>query len=859
VLNIFLNLDQQLPYQPNSYVERHTNLAGAWNNWALTQLLSGALPQALPAFREALHHADLAVAPEPLLLALSNLLQHESELREVRRCMRSAEAAVRLADRCGAVQAAIELRTLLAMYATDRNEIWLAQHWLAQARERASALGSALHMSLVDIQLAECLLRQGRIVEGLALSAAVANEGRSAFFNRSAIEVIRLLSTMGIEQPHPFVITLPASALPHHVAAIAAERAKAKASGEVPWKGAHCAISPSAAVDQWELRALWHLGVLEFDGDADGAVETGLRIAEALVSSGYHHEARWAARNQRYRPGLTPAAECRALAILAECAAALGLLDEAREALGVCKSLRRVGVPQSPALCRTGLWFHLQCGDTHAAMDWIAPLVESELARGEGATGLADVAGQLASWGDAAASIAIELARELHSRSVSTTVSSALTSPCRPYRGATRGLRVSHPDIEQALSKARTALQQGDAAAALATLETLTALDDLPESDEGVALALWLHAFSERLDLTAIEKLADASRERLLRSLKFTAVARMEAALMWLLITRYNAPERIAERMGRHGWVAELTDDPIARASLQVWETIRDVLAGRPMMALNARSKAALDTARYFALPEAGLAQIGLNADALARANRAPRNAAPDLIADALAALQHGYEDAIDPVEVDTLLRKQILQLRRARQLTRQLLARMRGERAGWALAQHRLCEAAVLYRRVRRSFTLLNDREGALNAMAGEARALSRTGDHSGAVALFEQALAQAGDSRLRPNLWLGLGAAHLLEGTERSDPIDKALLDRAIKSFDEAIASANPNTRERPLARLARARALGERGEQQHAMDALDLATSELAHQGDPLARTLLEHREQWAEGRWHTLALF
>ena len=49
---------------------------------------------------------------------------------------------------------------------------------------------------------------------------------------------------------------------------------------------------------------LFHLGLLEFDGHADAAIELGLHLAEGMLDRGQHFDAGFAARNVLLRPGL---------------------------------------------------------------------------------------------------------------------------------------------------------------------------------------------------------------------------------------------------------------------------------------------------------------------------------------------------------------------------------------------------------------------------------------------------------------------------------------------------------------------------------------------------------------------------
>ena len=142
---------------------------------------------------------------------------------------------------------------------------------------------------------------------------------------------------------------------------------------------------------------------------------------------------------------------------------------------------------------------------------------------------------------------------------------------------------------------------------------------------------------------------------------------------------------------------------------------------------------------------------------------------------------------------------------------------------------------------------------------MAGEARALSRSGNYASAVEVFERALAEAKGLPIRSDLLLGVASAHLLEATERREAIDLALVDKAIAVYREAIGASQLNDQKRPRARLGLARALGEKGEQDAALAELDRAAAELAHIGSPSAKILLENRKVFEEGDWRSIGLY
>jgi tetratricopeptide (TPR) repeat protein len=254
--------------------------------------------------------------------------------------------------------------------------------------------------------------------------------------------------------------------------------------------------------------------------------------------------------------------------------------------------------------------------------------------------------------------------------------------------------------------------------------------------------------------------------------------------------------------------------------------------------------------ARYFGIPEADL-------DTGRRVREVP-NSQPDIVAERMQSLATVFESNDDEKEVDRALADTVCQLRKVRRLRRDMLARLRGDRANWALRRKQFKEAEQGYLQVERSFRALGLLPDALNAMAGRARALSRSGKHGAAVRVFEQAINESPTGTMRANLLIGLGSAHLLETSRRDNGHDPALIEAAIAACRRAIEAAPINSRERANARLVLARAFGEKGEQESAMATLDLAIAELAHQRSPNAKLLQEHRDQFVAGHWHSLEL-
>jgi tetratricopeptide (TPR) repeat protein len=858
-LNIFGSVGAAFGPGSLSYDERQCNLANVWNNLAHARLLGGGLAPASAAFQKALQHALLGGDPGGFLIALTNILHYGFELNDVRRCMRLAESALQLADRIGATQSSIELRLLLGCYACDRNELWSADEWLREAHRRAVAVGDEVHKAMAEIQLGECALRSGQLADGLALiAAAVAGHGDAAFLFRPTEEVRRHLVVLGIEQPKPYSITLAADQIPAFVTRINDARQAARAAGALPWRGAHCSVSSSASVGDDDRLMLFQLGVLEFDGDADAAIELGLHLAESMLDQGQHFDAGWAARNALLRPGLPVAARARARGALAEVAAALGRIGEAsRDFEAAAEDHAHAGKAMPAAMAAAGMWFFIQCDDGATALRWAGHAVAGMAGQAMPPQAVRAELARIDSWGEPMAAVAATLRAGLAASGPLPPLEAApaAAEPYRMFRGATAMPVPSDPAVAHVLAAAEGALQTGQSEQARDLVDGLAGRGVLPEQQGAAALVLQLLACAPGSSVEQLEAFADAQHARLLATLSFGALAQLETAMLWALLKYHGATTRAATRLARHGWLADMAEDPVARARLQAWDALRSSLSGQPVMH-TARCRNALRAAHYFGLPERELGDALAGKPVAALAKPA---ATPDPVSKALRDLAAGYAASTDAAAADAVLAEAVRNARRTRHLSRDLLARMRGGRAGWALKLQRFDEAQSLYRRTQRSFRVLGRIDDALTAMAGEARACSRAGQYDAAVKLFQQALGEAGAGAMRFNLMLGLGAAHLLQGAERANPADLALLGLAVGVFRQAVEVTSIDSRERSLARLAWARALGEQGAQLSALDMFDQAVAEMAHHGDPRAKLLLENRDLLVDGQWRVLSLF
>lgn len=852
-VNIFENMHANLggDTRNESHDERRMNLSSSWNNLAQASIFGGRTAEAIHAFARALEHAYLGGNVTNCLLALSNILHYGLELKAVRRCKRIADRATTIADQMGSVQSSVEYRMLLALYACDRSEIWSARSYLVEAHRRSKALGDPEMERLASLQLAECSLRAGRIEEGLhAIAAILDQRANTVFFHRPVEEIRRYMAALGIEQPIPFTLRLPSDQVPAQVQRIEDERARAKASGQRPFGGAHCAISDSSHLGRGDANVLVHVGYMDFFGYENAAAEEALGLAEWLVNAAQANDAKWVAENVLARVDIPASVRARAHAALARCASMSARYGQTLYHLEqATRACAEAGTKFSPALAELGVWINIQAGERDAAIPWVKRIVESFTADRQQLSDAVRLASQLESWGSYTMSV-VEVLRQGFEGLGMYVPKSTAPDPEQRYRPLRFAPADDVPDnhqVYQLLSDATRLLDVGDAQQAISTLDEIAKLERISENQAGACTALQISAFAQVLPGDQLEAAANKYRRQFLAQLAFGALARLETALIHLDV-RANRIAEAADRIRRYGWIAELAEDPVARLGLKLCRASLPSLLGQ--LALD--DDFTRDTYRAGRL--IGLVEVDLDP----KSTPVVQATSTNVLQEVLQSIANVLGSKDDAESVNQHIREAVRRLRSDRLLSRDVLSSIRGDRANWALRHERFDEAIRGFRAVERTFRALGDKYNYLNAMAGQARALSRSKHYGDAIAVFEKAISEVANSAVRANLLIGLGSAYLLEATRHGNPPDRALLEHALTAYRQAIDAAPLESADRANARLAMARTFGEMGEQQKAIDSFDLAVAELAHVGSSHANTLQKNREAFVVGEWHLIGL-
>lgn len=814
-------------------------ISAGWSNYGLVQIRLGKREDALLSFRHAAKYAYNAGSAQDFLLGVVNFLHYGIELNDVRRSMQLVQASLQLLDRLGYIPGSIELRLHLATFCCDRNEIWTARQHLFEARRRALSVDNKSLAAIADIQLAECELRRGHIEEGLSSIARLTQKG-VASYSRSFEETRRYLNALGVSQPLPFLIRLTMDEAVLAAKRIRSEKEAAETQGNIAWEGAQCRVSESWIADESHARALFEIGILTFAGNNRLAGECSIGLIQYLTAQGKFLEVTWAADNLISNPDVPLEVVSSAYASLAHSYAALGRLDEARTAFDKAESGHLASSGKIPQpLAEAAMWFHVQDGNHNEAFRWATLLAQSGDGSAAFSNDMANILFRLDSWGASWKPLTEAINQSLNVESFPQPTE-AQKLPYRMFNGFSNNRAEPKPDVLRGLKEASDLAEKGAFERALAIIdETIEHLEE-PAYEAGIAVARQVEFLSHIDGGHAVEAAVTARRNDLSQQMAIIPLACLERGLCWTFVRRGEA-ERAIEAIRRYSWIGELVDEPTVSAALQAWSSL--LSEGDHISYL-------LRPARFFGLQEATLQEIfNVMEDRLAQKS-VEKTITTKLGLDLAASLT--------ATDANAAVGRAIEAGRRARVLSIAILIEFREMRALWALRQGHNGDAAVRYRRLAQRYRKIGEIDGALNAMAGEARMLSRLGEHETAIETFNRAIAEAKGRRDLSGLVNGLAMAHVRVARRADGSWELYHLDRAIESFVASIEAAEPASRDCAYSRIGLAYANAMKGLQVVAISMLDLAISDLAHLGDPYAASLQEIRENVIGGDWSSLVL-
>jgi len=713
-------------------------------------------------------------------------------------------------------------------------------------------------LRLAKILKGHAILKRGKILDGLTTIAAVAEPNQPYFF-QAVYELRKYLEILGIPQPVLIWIHVPKDKVIEFSAMIENTISAAKEAKALPWSGRHCSASKSSAIDEENLKTLFVLGVKEFEGDPIRAADIGLHLAGGLLRRGYFSDAYCCAKNVVANAEALPKQRAFAHTFLARACAELGELSAVdRHLKEAKKAFEQAGEALPLGMVETGLWHAIQSGAVAAGVEWASRFGGAIRGKPALASHCVETALKIDSWGEPMAPVgrafreAVRAAIGFEAPPRNNT--SIPAEPFRQFVGTSAELRAAfNPKASGIIAQGQEALSRGDVDQALKLLDSLKteAPNGLPDHLSGLVVSLQIQALGSKIKPSELDRAMNFQRERMLNHLAFASLARLESSLARQAISN-GAPLLAAEILTRRGFASELCQDPRAKTSLAFWESLVPELRGKSP-APGERGRLARLAVLYYGTAEARLFdQDHWNEDV---ALMLPEDEVSDMDHSEYLRVVRTSDDL---AEVDRALASALRTLSRDLAASPTVAAEMRGERANWLLRMGLYPEAIAEYQTVEQEFRAANDPSGFFSAMAGRARALSRDGQYQDAVAVFEEALKEAGTGPYSANLLVGLAAAHLLEGTERRAPSDLTLIAKAVEVYRRAIDQAPLSDQDRANARLGLARALGEQGEQDAAVEEFDRAIAELAHLASPAAKALIENRAVFVGGGWRSLGL-
>ncbi|NOQ77576.1 MAG: hypothetical protein GQ475_07310 [Methylococcaceae bacterium] len=831
----------------HSVLERHVNLCSVWSNYGHSLVMLDKVSDAVEAFTKAMENAYFGGHIKGFLLSLQNLINYGIELNDVRRSLEFVEAGIRLADKKGAVQASIELRLLIVMFWSDRNEIWSASKVLVEATRRAEASGDLKSLMFSRILNGYLLLRRGLVREGLtSIASAILEVQNTALFFRPIEEVRRYLEIIGVPQNKSFTIELLHNQIPDLIEIIDSSIKNAKAEDTLPWKGKHCSVSPSNGDDN--LRVLFQVGVFEFEGNSKEAVNLSLQQAQNSLSTGHFIDAKWCAHNLLSRPDIGTVERGYAHAYMAHACGQLAEIQEVEPNLRTAQRLFEEAKEELPlTVANLGVWHSIQLGDSETAIRWVRLLARG-LAKSKPDEILAYTV-MLQSWGEPVEKIAHVFHETLitHGYVSSLEYKGKIGNPYRFFTGVTTELiKPVQKEVTIILEKVSSALTNNAPDLALNLINELLAnkSTQISEYQAGKVVALLIESLIDKMSPDKLNSVMDQFRKDFLSQFSFSSVAQLETAMAKALISKGHHNQAV-EVLRQRSFIGEFARDSLVRASLFACEEQATISMGQKIGTLNG-----MVVEQYFGISQTlSMYQVS-EQSSVNNSNKAMK--------EIFRAYSIAISQAVNEEEVYDTVTKALRSLKRMKLLSRIAIAKLRGDRANWFLRMEKFDEAIYDFQKTTRSMRNARNTWGAINSIAGEARAYSRQGQYLQAVNLFEGVLKKNECNELRPNLLLGLAAAHLLEA-QKTEVEKETLRELAIASYREAIDSATLGEMDRPLGRLGLARALGENGDQEIALKELDRAISELSHLGSTTAKILIENRPSFEAAEWSLLGLF
>jgi len=840
-VNQFEAIHRTLGRDSKSFWERCTNLSSTWGDYAHVLILKdGKASQA--SFLKSLGYAYAAANPGHIVNGLFNFLNCGKAQSDLRQSLKLVRQAVRLADNGGNISSSIELRFLQATCHIERNELRIAQHILEETRPLIQAVRGEVNGYFLALIENHIRLKRGEVRTALTNISAML-KSKAAMITWWAENLRGHLKVLGVDNTVPFTIELPPESVPGHLDSIEREIKSAALEKRWPWRGEHCAVFGSAGIDTQDCESISMLGLLEFDQQHEKMIRFSLQRAEAFLNRRLYHDAYWYLLNVLHHPEIAGQNKVSACLMIVYAEAELGEIDDAtvhlKQAISEIVSSDLI---VSQSLAEIALWFCMQAEHYTLGLDcakiWMRSISDQDVPLEQ----VDLVLTRLRSFGPNAKPIVDFLFSELINKGISVTTGGDNPGneekPFRIFTGMSADSKLFPDRQAQAqIDDLEKCIGRGDLDGVPEHLERINKeyMQAMSSVQKGRFFYLQVRFKTVQADQRDAGKHADEIRFDLLKVLDFSALAFFELEMM--LAAGEGKREEPQEFFLKRHFLSEFLDDGYSRA--YVHSVIK-----------NLRSDAKKTIGPYYRLMrfygmDEGPGNMSLSEQ---QAQQRKQEIADEFLKKLM--------DRPDAVTLQDESRKAIDELNNLGNVD-SYLGMIHGNLATWYLNQHHYQLAIESFHEAEQLFSQSKNINEQLNAMAGHARALNRSGQHEKAIEKFREAI-QLGSPKLPifANLHGGLATAHVMQAATSSDDQRTILLNEAGSIYTRAIQYAA--LWEKPFFKLGLARVNGEKGELEDAITLFDEAIAELAHAGHNAARLLMENRERIIGGDWYLLGL-
>ncbi len=843
-INIMTAMDNALPGTYNEFKERKSNLAGSWSNFGLSLLLIER-EKAISAYFKALEYGYLSGKDHSFLTPLQNIIHYVLTNIQIRRSLFWVEAALRIADRKGFIQLSIEFRHLAICLYLDRNEIWTAETILNEVQPMALANRDKNYLYTFNLLLALIYVRKGKVEKGLLLlQELVENNKKTVALHKGGEELRKLLTIMGVCEDIPFIFKFRFSSIKKCISEVNKEMEKAKQESKLPFNGQIFGTYSTSYVDKQDQSFLFSLGRWTFVEDYDSLVNFSIGQALHHINHSRFQDAIWNLTNVTSIPiGIVNVRNLGlAYNLLGSAYNCVTRIEKGLSAFKKAISLfKRAGEQLPVELIENCFWHHMQCRDWDKATEWLVVMLDQLTGEDDM---LFEFTEKVKSWNTQAPKVIKRMYELVDFAGDNITVQNSVNPYMHFYFSGHVLGENENSTYGTIFQRIQSLMNQNKIDEGLKLIKELIEKPGVEFSDLefGRIIAFQIVGMTrnaEKLDGSFIDRF----RHKALLKLNFSALSLVEYS--WMQITDFKSvPKKEALLFRDRSFITELSMDP-SSSLFYLGMAFRN-LNQSELNSLSHFEKSQMLLLDFYSFFESfGITKTRKHKTTQSFDLKIFNN-------ETINAIERSHTEN----EAIKIAAQSCIVLRKEKLLDFKTIILIRGYIANWLLKKEEFDRAIHHYKVVRRLSKYSSDSMTLWNSMAGEARSHSRSGNYDEAVLVFEEAILLAKDTAFQTNLLLGLASAHLLE----SKRVDNGsfLRKKSIEIFRVATSTSSFGDISRTLARFGLAKALGEDGQQEIAMQEFDMAVAEFTHLGQPVSKVLLENRDHFKSGDWSSIQL-